>query len=184
MAYLAQVYVLVVEYAIKKNHSLKVINFFWKKFHKFLVGKIKGKLHSFRTQRTTEYIDEEIKMIENRKTSEVFVAVSQSTHSGHIKWEPHRGLCLGDAFWRTGQYLIHVWVPGSCLGFDKLPLLRKHTLNTVCVSKGHRRQNLRHFKGQHLHEKWPNLDCVLNTDKFLWFRTAKYSTTILQLFPI
>ena len=29
-----------------------------------------GKLHSFRTQRTTEYIDEEIKMTENRKTSE------------------------------------------------------------------------------------------------------------------
>jgi len=74
-----------VEYAIKKKTFTKVIDFFGKSSTSFLWKKIKGKLHSFRTERTTEYIDEEIKMIENHKTSEVFVAVSQSTHSGHIK---------------------------------------------------------------------------------------------------
>lgn len=88
-----------------KKAFTKVIYFFGKRSKSLLWKRIKGKLHSFWTQRTTEYIDEEFKMTENRKTSKVFVAVSQSTHSQVIIGEsPLKGYVLASyAFWRPGN---------------------------------------------------------------------------------
>lgn len=88
-----------------KKAFTKVIYFFGKRSKSLLWKRIKGKLHSFWTQRTTEYIDEEFKMTENRKTSKVFVAVSQSTHSQVIMGEsPLKGYVLASyAFWRPGN---------------------------------------------------------------------------------
>ena len=156
-----------VEYAIKKNNTLKWF-FFWKKVQKFLLEKNNGKLHFFWTQGTTEYIDEEIKMTENRKTSKVFVAVAQSTHSQVIIGEiPLKGYVLASyAFWRTGQHLIHVWVLGSSLGFDNLPLIRKNSLKYLLRVERTSASKLRHCKGQQLREN----DLILTKELLTKYR--------------